>query len=126
MDGRQLVLATHPTLASLGIASKLQRMQLLNRRDELLLLEDDHQGAPHQNGAHVSQIYLPSIGKADLLCPYHPRRSSQVQGNVYRRRGDWSITGAFLTVHLLQGVHVPNVQTVRIALAGEGRAWRGW
>ena len=48
------MLATHPTLASLGIASKLQRMQLLNRRDELLLLEDDHQEAPHQNGAQVS------------------------------------------------------------------------
>ncbi|CAL5227758.1 g10777 [Coccomyxa viridis] len=54
MDGRQLVVATHPTLASVGIASKLQRMQLLNRRDELLLLEDDHQEAPHQHGAHVT------------------------------------------------------------------------
>ena len=54
MDGQQLVLATHPILISLGIVSKLQRMQLLNRRDELLLEEDDQKG-PQRDGAHVSQ-----------------------------------------------------------------------
>ena len=61
------MLATHPTLASLGIASKLQRMQLLNRRDEVILLDDDHQEAPHQNGAHVSQIHIPHNMQRDSM-----------------------------------------------------------
>jgi hypothetical protein len=45
MDGVQLLDASHDSLSTLGITSKLQRMQLLNRRDELLIMAESQQDA---------------------------------------------------------------------------------
>ena len=41
----QLLDASHDSLSGLGITSKLQRMQLLNRRDELLIMAEGQQDA---------------------------------------------------------------------------------
>jgi len=54
MDGPQLLLATHATLTSLGITSKLQRHQLLNRREELLINDDSQQALTLQHGNLVN------------------------------------------------------------------------
>ena len=88
IDGRQLLLATHLTLTNLGISSKLQRVQLLNRRDELLLSEDNEQDAPHQNGSHES----PLASAAKPWVPFlsaesRPEGSRHCSGSVCSRSG---------------------------------------
>lgn len=41
LNGQQLADLSDQTLVDKGVASKLHRMQLLNRRDELLLMDEE-------------------------------------------------------------------------------------
>lgn len=50
LTGQQLAVISEEKLVERGICSKLQRVQLLNRRDELLLMDE---GSEDDRGAQV-------------------------------------------------------------------------
>ena len=58
MDGAQLMAASQSSLTALGVGSRLLRMQLLNRRDELLIMAE---ACPNAQRSHANQVSPPFL-----------------------------------------------------------------